>query len=230
MHKPIQGSQGPQRAQGVQRSSQPPGQQPQEQNSARPSYSYRDSRHVYREGGAATQWAFPEESADFALLGLLEGDILELQSEYALNTERIEGALEILSLSEAQMEFALRLSIPAIWQSEAAAAFVSLCAHSLALHGNELQLHLSLQEDPRGGYLYEVRTLGQNHILLRDRLDVRLDEWDSDGTQRELLTLMTPSQNHLQLSLDEGAPRSGEMRLSLLPGLGDFQLLVAPRS
>lgn len=208
-----------------------PGAGPQDkQGSAQPeaksSYSFRDSRHVVKSGIAAVslELAVEAESAEqIELLGFQQGDSLCLAGRGS-----VSGTAFIQTLSPETLVVQMKLSVPAGSRRAAFILFERLANQPCRLDDEgQASLTVCVTKDAKGGYNYTLTDSQNKEILLMaDALDLRIDNFSTRNILHQVLTFMVESGNNLSLAIehDPAQDPKGILKVSLAPGMGDFDV------
>lgn len=217
----------------IYRLSQPASAQPGKQNApqpeARSSYSFRDSRHVYKGGHAAVslELAVEESAEQIELLGFAAGDSLRLDGQ-----AQVSGSALIKTLTNSCLEVQFRLSVPEMSRRAAAMAFERLSDQPCQLDAEGLaSLTSRVVKDDKGGYHYSLQDEHQaGKQLMAGPLDLRSDQFDARGSRHQVLTFMVASGNHISLTIElaPGQEPKGKLTVSVAPRIGEFDLSRQP--
>lgn len=205
--------------------------QPDKQGSAQPeaksSYTFRDSRHVYKGGIAAVslELAVEEENAEqIELLGFLQGDTLRLDG-----IGSVSGTAYIQELSKDSLVLQLKLTVPQSARRAAGIIFERLANQPYHLDAEGLaSLTASVSQDGKGGYQYSLTdSQNKDKLLIADSLDLRIDNFSARNILHQVLTFIVTSGNNLTFTIEQepGKDPKGKIKVSLAPGMGEFDVI-----
>lgn len=204
--------------------------QPDKKGSSQPeaksSYSFRDSRHVFKGGLAVVslELAIEEETAEnIALLGFKAGNTLRLDGMGG-----VDGTALIQELTRDTLVLQIKLTVPESVHREALRVFESLTGHLCRLDGEgQANLKVGISKDGKGGYLYSLTDSNRQDMLLKtDPLDLRIDNFEAQNSLHQVQTFIVESGNTITFAIEHASPQepTGQIKVSLAPGMGDFDV------
>lgn len=198
----------------------------QAQPEARSSYSFRDSRHVVKGGIASVslELAVEEESAEnVELLGFQPGDTLRLEGMGS-----VHGTALIQELTKDALVLQLTLNVPESARRAAFIIFERLSKQPCQLNQDgQASLIASVAKDGKGGYQYALSDGNhQRQLLMAAPMDLRIDNFTARNIWHQVLTFIVESGSNITFAIEQepGKDPKGKIKVSLAPGMGDFDV------
>ncbi len=197
------------------------------QPEAKSSYTFQDSRHVVRGGGMAAvslELTIEEATAENVdLLGFEQGDHLRLDG-----MGPVQGSALIKVLTADCLELQIKLTVPQMSRRAASMAFERLTKQTYLLDADgQVNLTASIAKDGKGGYAYTLVDDNNKHKpLMSDTIDLRIDNFSAGNIMHQVQTFMVESGNNITFAIEKAPDQDpkGTLKVSLAPGIGDFDV------
>lgn len=197
---------------------------------AKSSYSFRDSRHVVKGGIASVslELAVEEETAEnVEILGFQQGDTLRLDGMGS-----VHGTALIQELTKDTLFLQIRLSVPQTARRAAFIVFERLSKQPCQLdEEGQASLLASVAKDGKGGYRYSLTDSNNKGVLLMAApMDLRIDNFSARNILHQVLTFIVESGSNITFAIEQVPARDpkGKIKVSLAPGMGDFDVSRQP--